>query len=117
VTRAPLVLLALSACNAPWRAQGFVESTSGEPIEGASVAAVCDDSDTIDQTVTTSTGRFEIAGSKGAKRALGCKIEVRKPGFHMKTLHMTDVCFRSGKTSNYDDPCSARDGHVKLAAE
>ena len=111
-----VVAVALTACNTAWKADGFVETSSGSPIEGASVAVVCD-SLTLDKTVTTETGRFDVSGSSGASRALGCSLEVRKPGYHMRTLHMTEVCFRSAKTGNYDEPCSAKDGHVALTRD
>ena len=49
-----------------------------------------------------------------AARAMGCSLEVSKPGKHLKTVHMMDVCFRSKKTSNYDLPCSPNDGKITL---
>ena len=83
-------------------------------IEGASVAVVCDDGATpADATKTTTTGRFEVGGIGGSK-ALGCKVEVKKSGMHERIVRMTEICFRSAKTKNYNLPCGASEGRIVL---
>ena len=103
-------------CDPAWKAQGFVEDGSGAPIEGATVAVVCPDGKPSDTVKTTTTGRFEVGGI-GGSRALGCSLEVKKAGWRLRTMHMTDACFRSAKTHDYDEPCRAREGHIVLTPE
>jgi hypothetical protein len=104
----------LAACDPAWKAEGSVVDTSSNPITGASVAVVCPNEErALDTVKTTAAGRFEVGGA-GAGRAMGCSLEVSKPAFHLKTVHMMDVCFRSRKTQNYDLPCSSSEGKITL---
>jgi len=105
--------LVLAACDASWKAEGYVVDDVGTPVEGARVAVVCEE-DTLDTEVTTAAGRFEVGGAGGAGRALGCGVEISKPGLMKKSFHMTDLCFRSAKTQNYHLPCGASEGRVAL---
>ena len=105
----------LVECGAPlWKAQGSVVDKSGAPIEGAQVALVCPNEEQSLETVkTTAAGRFEVGGHD-ASRAMGCSLEVSKPGKHLKTVHMMAVCFRSKKTGSYDLPCNGTEGKITL---
>src|SRR6185503_9363872 len=105
----------LVACGDPlWKAQGFVVDTAGNPIAGANVSVVCPNEEQAgEEVLTTTTGRFEVGGHN-AGRAMGCSLEVSKPGRHLKTVHMMDACFRSKKTQNYDLLCSSNDGKITL---
>jgi hypothetical protein len=115
VARAALVALLFAGCGDPlWKAEGSVADTSGNPIVGASVAIVCPNQEqSLDTVKTTSVGRFEVGGHN-AGRAMGCALEVSKPGKHLKTVRMMDVCFRSKKTQNYDLPCGSSEGKITL---
>jgi len=114
VKRAMLVML-VAACSDPlWKAEGSVVDSWGAPIVGASVALVCPEQEQSLETVkTTAAGRFEVGGHNAA-RAMGCSLEVSKPGKHLKTVHMMDVCFRSKKTGSYDLPCTGNEGKITL---
>ena len=104
----------LSACDPAWKAEGSVVDTSGAPIVGASVVVVCPNEErSLDTVKTTAAGRFEVGGA-GASRAMGCSLEVSKPTYHLKTMHMMDACFRSRKTQNYDLPCGSSEGKITL---
>lgn len=115
MTRAVFLAMFLVACGDPlWKAEGSVVDTMGDPIEGASVALVCpNEEQSLDTVKTTGAGRFEVGGHNAA-RAMGCSLEVSKPGRHLKTVHMMDVCFRSKKTGNYDLPCTGTEGKITL---
>lgn len=113
--RVAAVAVVLVGCGDPlWKAEGFVVDTMDDSIEGASVALVCpNEEQSLDTVKTTSAGRFEVGGHN-AGRAMGCSLEVSKPGKHLKTVHMMDVCFRSKKTGNYDLPCTGTEGKITL---
>ncbi len=115
MNRFVFVFFALTACDQTWKAQGTIEDAHGDPIEGASVVVACGaDAPPLDAVKTTVAGRFEVGGNISASRALGCSLEISKPGRHLRTVHMTDACFRSAKTNNYDSPCRVREGHIAL---
>jgi len=107
--------LAMAGCtDGVWKAQGTVVDRSGTPIEGANVVITCADQKAPSEAVlTTQTGRFEVGGHN-ASRAMGCSLEVSKPGRHLKTVRMMEACFRSKKTQNYDLLCSSNDGKITL---
>jgi hypothetical protein len=113
--RAAALALVFTACgDSVWKAQGTVVDTAGEPIEHAQVTVTCADHATpSEEALTTQTGRFDVGGHD-ASRAMGCALEVSKPGKHLKTVRMMDVCFRSKKTNNYDLLCSEREGKITL---
>lgn len=113
--RLALATIFVAGCTDPvWKAQGTVFDNWGAPIEGASVTVTCPDQETRSEPVlTTQTGRFEVGGHN-ASRAMGCSLEVSKPGRHLKTVHMMEVCFRSKKTQNYDLLCSPTEGKITL---
>ena len=67
----------------------------------------------VDAVCRAAAGRFEVGGHN-AGRAMGCALEVSKPGKHLKTVRMMDVCFRSKKTQNYDLPCGSSEGKITL---
>jgi hypothetical protein len=114
LSRIAIGALAVAACDPAWKAEGSVVDKFGSPIAGASVAVVCPKEEkSLDQVTTTTTGRFEVGG-KGATRAMGCSLEVSKPGRHLKTVHMIEACFRSPKTQNYNLPCGPSEGKIAL---
>jgi len=109
-----VVLALVAGCNPVWKAEGIVIDKSGAPVEGANVVVACaGEEGPAQETKTTTTGRFAVGGT-GAARAMGCALEVSKPGKHLKTVRMMDVCFRSKKTNNYDLLCSPSEGKITL---
>ena len=112
--RVDLVLAFVACGDSAWKAEGFVVDKSGAPIEGASVTVVCPEQEqSLDSVKTIGTGRFEVGG-RNAARAMGCALEVSKPGHHLRTARVLEACFRSKKTQNYDLPCGASEGKITL---